>query len=200
MVNLVCGGVFAEHALLVSDLRVVVGVLRLDHDSLVEHLESLFQDLLSSAAVSSEELTHVKEEVAVSGLIELHGLDELIELLLNILNVVLSSQEIEAVDPEGLNVLSVLDKHLLDCLKSLLPVAVDHMDLGLFKESWEKVLVLNRDLRKCLQSEIILLLLLLDFCPSKHALEVLNSSWLSILKSLLEVLSRLHLELLFWSG
>ena len=87
---------------------------------------------------------------------------------MDVVDVVLSGQEVKTVDSQGLYVLSVSHKDFLDRLQGLLPVSVDHVDLGLFQKGWEKVLILNRNFSESLQGLVVLLLLLMHFCLTKH--------------------------------
>ena len=62
---------------------------------------------------------------------EFHGVNELRQFLLNVINIVLSRQKIETVNSESLNILSIFNKDFLDSFKSLLPVSINHVNLGL---------------------------------------------------------------------
>lgn len=96
--------------------------------------------------------------------------------------------------------MSILDEDFLDSLESLFPVSINHMDFGLFEQSWEEILVLDCNLAKNLKSEVIFLSFFKDLSLTEHRLKMLWLSWLVFLKRLLEVLKGLELELLLWSG
>ena len=82
---------------------------------------------------------------------------ELIKLLLQHLLVILSRQEVEAVDSKGLNIGTILENYCADTFHRVVPFAVLDMNLAFLSKYWLEVRVQHCDLRKCRQAFIVAL-------------------------------------------
>ncbi len=102
--------------LLIADLGVEGRVLRLKGDREVQHLHSLLQDDVLAPAETREKPREVIVKLSVFGLLDTHGLHKLGHLLDYEVQVCLSGQKIEDVDPQSLNVLAFFNHNLLNGL------------------------------------------------------------------------------------
>ena len=74
------------------DLRRIISVVWLHAGSLFKHLEGLGQDRFTAATVAGKHPRHVVEEVTVLAFVVAHRIDELVQLLDDLLDVVLTGE------------------------------------------------------------------------------------------------------------
>ena len=132
----------------------------------------------------------------------LHGCDELVKLFLDIVDIILSCQEIETVDPESFDILSIFDENFLHSFQRLFPITIDHVNFGLFKQGWKEIFILNCYLTQGFQCQIILFLFFIHFGFTKHGFQMFGvMPFILILgKRLLKIGERFHLQFFFWCG
>lgn len=139
--DLVRGVVVSHKGLLVANLSQVQCILRGQHDGNVQDLECTVQDELFAAAVARVQSRDVVEQVSVFVFKFFHSLNQLVQLLLCHFVVVFTSQEVENVNSECLNICLVSGSDASDCVNCLVPLIILNLKLGFLDlggfEIWE---------------------------------------------------------------
>ena len=143
--------------MLVADLCLVSGVFGLKDKRHIEQLKGSLEHFRFAATETGEHLRNVENEVGVTAFGSAERVLKLVKFLLEHLGVVLTRQQVEAVDAECFDVGPVLEDNLSNTFHSVVPLAVLDMDLALLDEHWREVGVENADFGKCGKTVVIAL-------------------------------------------